>query len=60
MKILKLKDILKLYDIQRPALWRWRTKLNFPAPITPAGMRPLWRMCDIQAWEQQNKENYYR
>lgn len=54
MIFLKLKDLLKRYNIQRAAFWRWRKKLDFPAPITPVNARPIWRLVDVENWEKQN------
>ena len=56
MIFLKLKDLLKRYNIQRAAFWRWRKKLGFPAPITPANARPIWRLVDVENWEKQNSK----
>lgn len=55
--MLKLKDILRRYDVNRAALWRWRKNLGFPAPITPPNARPIWRLEDIEQWEESNKIN---
>ena len=57
MKFLKLKDLLKRYNIQRAAFWRWRKTLGFPSPITPPNARPMWRITDVEEWEKQNFEN---
>lgn len=54
MQFLKLKDLLKRYNIQRPALWKWRKNLGFPASITPENARPMWRLVDVENWEKQN------
>ena len=56
MMFLKLQDVLNRYDIQRPALWRWRKDSDFPTPITPANARPIWRLTDIENWENKNVE----
>lgn len=56
MIFLKLKDLLKRYNIQRAAFWRWRKKLGFPAPITPENARPIWRLVDVENWEKNNYE----
>jgi predicted DNA-binding transcriptional regulator AlpA len=56
MKFLKLKDLLKRYNIQRPALWRWRKNLGFPGSITPENTRPIWRLVDVENWEKQNSK----
>lgn len=54
MKILKLPDLLERYSIQRPAFWRWRKNLGFPASITPKHAKPMWRLTDVEEWEQNN------
>lgn len=54
MNCLKLLDLLNRYGIARTSLWRWRQEKNFPAPITPPNARPIWRIVDIEAWEQSN------
>jgi predicted DNA-binding transcriptional regulator AlpA len=54
MNFLKLQDLLKRYNIQRPAFWRWRKNLGFPASITPERTRPMWRLTDVEEWEQNN------
>jgi predicted DNA-binding transcriptional regulator AlpA len=54
MILLKLKDLLKRYNIQRTAFWQWRKKFAFPAPITPQNARPIWRLNDVENWEKQN------
>jgi predicted DNA-binding transcriptional regulator AlpA len=56
MKFLKLQDLLNRYNIQRPAFWRWRKNLGFPASITPENARPMWRLVDVENWEKQNCE----
>jgi len=57
MNFLKLKDLLKRYNIQRAAFWRWRKTLGFPPPITPKNARPMWRLADVENWEKRNFEN---
>ncbi|PHR95659.1 MAG: hypothetical protein COA68_16935 [Oceanobacter sp.] len=54
MKFLKLKDLLKRYNISRFAFWEWRKKLGFPASITPENTRPIWRLADVENWEKEN------
>lgn len=55
---LKLKDLLKRYNITRAAFWRWRKDFGFPAPITPENTRPMWRVVDIEQWEEENHSNH--
>ena len=47
-------DILTRYGIQRTALREWRLNRGFPAPITPKNAKLLWRLEDVEAWEQNN------
>ncbi|MBA6356800.1 MULTISPECIES: AlpA family transcriptional regulator [unclassified Colwellia] len=54
MKFLKLQDLLNRYNIQRAAFWRWRKDLGFPASITPENTRPIWRLTDVESWEENN------
>ena len=56
MKFLKLQDLLNRYNITRPAFWRWRKNLGFPASITPENARPMWREIDVENWEKKNSE----
>lgn len=57
MKFLTLQDVLNRYNIKRAAFWRWRKGFGFPASSTPKNARPMWRLIDVENWEEENRNN---
>jgi predicted DNA-binding transcriptional regulator AlpA len=47
-------DVLNRYGIKRTALNFWRSDKKFPAPITQKYGKLLWRLFDIESWEEAN------
>jgi predicted DNA-binding transcriptional regulator AlpA len=42
------------YKISTATLFRWQRNpsMNFPAPIRANSVHLLWRLSDLEAWEQ--------
>ena len=42
------------YSICDVTIWRWMRdpRMNFPVPIKPNSRHRLWKLADLEAWEQ--------
>ena len=57
MKILLVKDLMRLLRASRPSVYRWLAERragfgNFPLPISQAGRQLRWNSDDIEAYCQ--------
>ena len=59
--LLKISDLLRILQIKRTTLHRWRVAGNFPPPIClsgPSKKLQRWRREDVEAWlAEKNKLN---
>ena len=57
MRVLLIKDVMKILRASRPSIYRWLRERrygigNFPFPISAAGRQLRWNADDIEAWCQ--------
>ena len=50
-----IADLIKRYSISRTTFFRLRKHDSFPKSITPKECNPIWRLTDIENWEDNNK-----
>jgi len=48
----RLPELLKMFGISKPSLYRWIKTNGFPRPIK-VGQISLWPVVDVQAWWEQ-------
>ena len=49
--------VRRRYSISNPTLWRWQRDLNFPPPaVRPNTRVRLWKVADLEAWENSRSE----
>jgi len=51
------KTIASRYEVGRATVWRWVQEAKFPAPIKLSAGCTRWKLSDIEAWENSQKEN---
>ena len=59
LQLIAAKPLLGLLGgISDMTLWRWIDQGKFPKPvIANRGCHRLWRVSDIAAWQEANREN---
>jgi predicted DNA-binding transcriptional regulator AlpA len=59
LQLIAAKPLLEMLGgISVMTLWRWMNAGKFPKPvIANRGCHRLWRVSDIAAWQEANREN---
>ncbi|MER2492352.1 helix-turn-helix transcriptional regulator [Catenovulum sediminis] len=55
-KLITTRDVVNMLGVSRRTIYNYTRDHGFPKPTSKPGCRKLWRLSDVEAWINQDKE----